>query len=82
MHVADKMGGAKPLESKIEMGTNMTIFLAYAPVGSNANTFKPKRNNNKKQGRKGKDEPNTLDPSMYTMLVFLLDINPNIISCM
>jgi hypothetical protein len=61
------------------MSTNMTVFLAYAPVGSNANVFKPKSNNNKKQGRKGKDKPNTLDPSVYPVLVFLADVDPNII---
>jgi hypothetical protein len=82
MHTADKMGGAKPLGSKTKMSTNTTIFLAYALVGSNANEFKPKRNSNKKQGHKDKDKPNTLDPSMYPTLVFLSDINPNIIiSC-
>ncbi len=57
----------------------MTTFLAYAQVGSNANAFKPKRNNDKKQGRKGKDKPNTLDPSEYPTLVFSSDIDPNII---
>jgi hypothetical protein len=79
MHAANKMGGAMPLGSKTEMSTNMTVFLAYAPVGSNASAFKPKRNNNKKQGRKGKAKPNTLDPSVYPTLVFLSDVNPNII---
>jgi hypothetical protein len=49
MHAADKTGGAKPLGSKTKMNTNMTVFLAYAPVGSNASAFKPKKNNNKKQ---------------------------------
>jgi hypothetical protein len=39
MHAADKMGGAKPLGSKTKMSTNMTVFLAYAPVGSNVNAF-------------------------------------------
>jgi hypothetical protein len=48
-------------------------------VQSNANSFKPKKNNNKKQGRKGKDKPNNLGPSMYLTLVFLLDVNPDII---
>ncbi len=41
MHAADEMGGAKPLGSKTKMSTNMTVFLAYAPVGSNASAFKP-----------------------------------------
>jgi hypothetical protein len=79
MHAADKTGGAKPLGSKTEMSTNMTVFLAYAMVGSNANAFKPNKNNNKKQGHKGKDESDTLNPSMYPTLVFLLDVDPNII---
>ncbi len=79
MHVVDEMGGANPLRSNTKMSTTMTVFLAYALVGSNANAFKPKRNNNNKQGRKGKDEPNTLDPSMYSTLVFLSDVDPNII---
>jgi hypothetical protein len=61
------------------MSTNMTVFLPYALVGSNASEFKPKRNNNKKQGHKGKGKPNTLDPSMYPTLVFLSDVDPNII---
>jgi hypothetical protein len=79
MHATDKTGGAKPLRSKTKMSTDMTIFLAYAPVGSNASAFKPKRNNNKKQGHKGKGKPNTLDPSVYPTLVFLSDVDPNII---
>jgi hypothetical protein len=79
MHAADKAGGAKPLGSKTKMSTNMTVFLAYAPMGSNANAFKPKKNNNKKQGHKGKNEPDSIDPSVYPMLVFLSDVNPNII---
>ena len=32
MHAVDESGGAKPLGSKSEMSTNMTVFLAYAPV--------------------------------------------------
>jgi hypothetical protein len=60
-----RRGVAKPLGSKTKMSTNRTEFLAYAPVGSNVNAFKPKKNNTKKQGRKGKDEPNTIDPSVY-----------------
>jgi hypothetical protein len=77
MHAVDKTGGSKPLGSKTEMSTNMTVFLAYVLVGSNASTFKTKRNTNKKQGCKVKGEPDTLDPSMYPTLVFSLDINPN-----
>jgi hypothetical protein len=49
----------------------MTIFFAYAPVGNNANAFKPKKNNNKKKGHKGKDKPDTLDPSVYPTLMAL-----------
>ncbi len=79
MHAADEKGGAKPLGSKTKMSTNMNVFLVYALVGSHANAFKPKRNNNKKQGCKIKDKPNTLDPSVYPALVFSLDVNPNII---
>jgi hypothetical protein len=72
-------GGAKSLGSKTKMSTNMTVFLAHSPVGSNANAFKPKKNNNKKWGCKGKGNPNTLHPSVYPTLVFLSDIDPNII---
>jgi hypothetical protein len=61
------------------MSTNMTVFLADALVGSNANAFKPKKNNTKKLGGKGKDKPVTHDPSMYPTLVFLSDVNPDII---
>jgi hypothetical protein len=63
------------------MNTNMTIFLAYALLGNNANTFKPKKNNDNKKKRKGKDEPDTLDPSIYLMVIFLSDVDPdNIVS--
>jgi hypothetical protein len=79
MHAVDKTGGTKPLRSETKMSTNMTIFLAYAPVGSNANAFKPKKNSNKKQGCKGKNEPDSIDPSMYPTLVFSSDVDPNII---
>jgi hypothetical protein len=84
LHATDETGGAKPLGSKTKISTNnMTIFLVYAPVWSNANGFKPKKNTNKKQGRKGKNELDTLDPSVYPMLVFSSDVNPDIIiSCM
>jgi hypothetical protein len=33
MHVADESRCTKPHGSKSEMSTNMTVFLAYAPVG-------------------------------------------------
>jgi hypothetical protein len=80
MHAAVKLGNSKPLGSKAEMNTNMIIFLAYAPVRNNENAFKPKQNNNNKKGRNGKDEPDTLDPSVvYPMLIFLLDVDLNTI---
>jgi hypothetical protein len=61
------------------MSTNMTVFLAYAPVGRNAKAFQPKKNNDKRKGRKGKDEPETLDPSVYPTMVFSTDVEPDII---
>jgi hypothetical protein len=70
MHAANETGGAKPIGSNTKMSNNMTIFLAYGPVGINANAFKPKKNTNKKQKHKGKDKPETLDPSVYPTLVF------------
>ena len=79
MHAVDESGGAKPLGSKSEMSTNMTVFLAYAPVGRNAKAFQPKKNNAKRTGRKGKDEPDTLDPSVYPTMVFSSDVDPAII---
>ncbi len=39
MHAVDESGGAKPLGSKTEMSNNMTVFLAYEPVGRNAKAF-------------------------------------------
>jgi hypothetical protein len=54
----------------------------YAPVGCNAKAFQPKKNNVRRKGRKGKDEPDTLDPSVYPTMVFLSDVDPElIISC-
>ncbi len=79
MHAVDESGGAKPLGSKTEMSANMTVFLAYLPVGRNTKAFQPKRNTNKKKGRKGKDEPNTLNPSVYPMMAFLSDVEPDVI---
>ncbi len=79
MHAVEESGGTKPLGSKTEMSAIMTVFLAYAPVGRNAKAFQPKRNNNKMKGRKGKDEPDTLDPSVYPTMVFLLDVEPEVI---
>ena len=37
------------------------------------------KKNYKKKGRKGKDEPDTLNPSIYPTMVFLLDVEPEII---
>jgi hypothetical protein len=79
LHAVDESGGAKPLGSKSEMSTNMTVFLAYAPVGRNAKAFQPNKNSDRRKGRKGKDEPDTLDPSVYPTMVFLLDVDPEII---
>ncbi len=79
MHAVDESGGAKPLGSKSEMSTNMTGFLAYAPVGRNTKAFQPKKNNDRRKGRKGKDEPDTLNPSIYPTMVFLSDVDPEII---
>jgi hypothetical protein len=42
MHAAVEPENSKPLDSKAEMNTYMTIFLAYTPVGNNANAFKQK----------------------------------------
>ncbi len=79
MHAVNELGGAKPLGSKTEMSANMTIFLAYASMGHNTKAFQPKKNTNKKKGRKGKDEPDTLDPSIYPTMVFLSDVEPDVI---
>ena len=79
MHAVDESRGAKPLGSKSEMSTNMTVFLAYAPVGRNAKAFQPKKNNDRRKGRKGKDEPETLDPSVYPTMIFSSDVEPEII---
>jgi hypothetical protein len=79
MHAVDESGGAKPLGSKSEMSTNMTVFLAYAPVGHNAKAFQPKKNNDSRKGRKGKDEPDTFDPSVYPTMVISSDVDPEII---
>jgi hypothetical protein len=80
MHAVDEPGGAKPLGSKTEMSTNMTVFLAYAPVGRNTRAFQPKKNNNdKRKGKKGKDKPDNLEPSVYPTMVFSSDVEPEII---
>ena len=79
MHAVNESSGAKPLGFKLEMSTNMTVFLAYAPVGRNTKAFQPKKNNDKKKGRKGKGEPNNLDPSVYLTMAFSSDVDPGII---
>ncbi len=79
MHAVNESGGAKPLGSKTEMSTNMTVFLVYAPVGRNAKAFQPKKNNDMKKGRKGKNEPDTLNPSVYPTMVFLSGVEPDTI---
>ena len=60
MHAIDESGGTKPLGSKSEMSTDMMVFLAYALVRRNAKAFQPKKNNDRRKGRKGKDEPDTI----------------------
>ncbi len=79
LHAVVKSDATKPIGKKEELSNNMTIFLAYAPVGKNQNAFKPKKNNNKKKGRRGKDEPALLDPSVYPTLVFSSDVDPETI---
>ena len=79
MHATVETDNLKPIGKKEEMNANMTIFLAYALVGKDRNAFKPKKNNNKKKGQRGKDEPDTLDPSVYPTLVFLSDVDPETI---
>ena len=79
MHVVNKSGGAKPLGSKSEMSTNKTVFLAYTPVRRNAKAFQPKKNDDRRKGRKGKDEPDTLNPRLYPSMVFSSDVDPEII---
>ena len=61
--MVDESGGTKPLGFKSEMSTNMMVFLAYASVGRNAKAFQSKKNNDRRKGRKGKDEPDTLNPA-------------------
>ncbi len=80
MHASIKSETAKPLGSKSEMSNNMTIFPGYAPVGSNSNVFKPRKNSNKKKGRHGKDEPDIINPSVYPILIFSSDVDPDTIT--
>jgi hypothetical protein len=81
-HAVNESRGAKPLGSKTKMSTNMTVFLAYAPVGRNTRAFQPKKNNVKKKGKKGKDDPDNLEPSVYPTMVFSSNVEPEvIISC-
>ncbi len=79
LHAAVESDNTNPIGKKEELSENMTMFLVYAPVGKNQNAFKPKKNNNKKKGRRGKDEPELLDPSVYPTLVFSLDVDPETI---
>jgi hypothetical protein len=79
LHTTVKTEATKPIGKKEELSNNMTIFLVYAPVGKNQNAFKPKKNNNKKKGRCGKDKLELLDPSVYPTLVFSLDVDPETI---
>ena len=79
MHAVDESSGAKPLGSKTKMSTNMTVFLAYAPVGHNVRAFQPKKNNDKKEGKKGKDGQENLQPSVYPTMVFSSDVDPEVI---
>jgi hypothetical protein len=70
MHASVESETAKPLGSKSEMNNNMTIFLGYTPVRGNSNVFKPRKNNSKKEGRRGNNEPNMIKPSIYPTLIF------------
>ncbi len=79
LHAAVKSDDTKPIGKKEELSENMTISLAYAPVGKNQNAFKPKNNNNKKKGRCGKDKPELLNPCVHPTLVFLSDVDPETI---
>jgi hypothetical protein len=79
LHAAVESDAMKPIGKKEELSNNMTIFLAYAPVGKNQNAFKPKKNNNMKKGRRRKDKPELLDPSVYPTLVFSSDVDPETI---
>ncbi len=82
MHATVEWESSKPLGSKAETNTNMTTLLAYTLVGNNANAFKPKKNNNKTKGCKGKDKLDTLDPSVYPTFIFSSDVDPDtIVSC-
>ncbi len=80
MHASVESDTAKPLGSKSEMNNNMTIFLGHAPVGGNSNVYKPKKNNNKKKGQCGNNEPAMIEPSMYFTLIFSSDVYPDIIT--
>ena len=41
--------------------------------------FQPKKNNDRKKGQKGKDEPDTLNPSVYPTMVFSSNMEPETI---
>ena len=62
------------------MSDNMTFFLGCTPVDGNANVFKPVKNNNKGRGRRGKDEPDLINPSVYPTLIFSTDVDPDTIT--
>jgi hypothetical protein len=79
LHAVVESDNTKPIDKKEELSENMTIFLAYTPVGKNQNAFKPKKNNNKKKGRRGKDEPELLNLCVYPTLVFSSDLDPETI---
>jgi hypothetical protein len=80
MHASVELATAKSMGSKSEMSNNMTIFLGYPPVDKKSSVFKPKKNNNKKNGRHWKDEPDLINPSVYPILIFFTDINPDTIT--
>ncbi len=80
MHASVESETANPLGSKLEMNDNTTIFLGYTPIGGNSNVFKPKKNNNKKKGRRGNNKPDMIKPSMYPTLFFSSNIDPDIIT--
>ena len=54
-------------------------FLGICAGGAQCEGFPTKKNNDKRKGRKGKDEPDTLDPSVYPTMVFSSDVDPEII---
>jgi hypothetical protein len=63
MHAAVETDNSKPIGKKEELNANMTIFLAYAPVGKDRNMFKPIKNNNKKKGEEARMNLTPLTPA-------------------